>query len=269
MTVTVRVAAYQAPLLPAGSTAIAIRLIRERVAWCESEEVDILCCPEAVLGGLADYAARPTAVAIDAEGGALDAVLAPLASDRVTTIVGFTESDRRGRLFNSAAILHKGSVVGVYRKLYPAINRSVYQAGDKVPVFTVGDLTFGILICLDSTYDEPARIMAARGAAALFVPTNNVMPPGRGGPELVVEARCGDIARAIESGVSVVRADVAGRAGDLVSHGSSGIVDRNGTVLGSARPLEADMVVADITTVPRARANTRRLLTTRRAAESS
>jgi predicted amidohydrolase len=126
----------------------------------------------------------------------------------------------------------------------------------------VGDLTFGILICLDSTYGEPARIMAARGAAALFVPTNNGMPPARGGPELVVEARCGDIARAIESGVSVVRADVAGRTGDLVSYGSSGIVDRNGTVLGSARPLEADMVVADISTVPRARANTRRLLTT-------
>ncbi len=134
-----RVAAYQAPLLPPSSTEIALRLIRERVDWCESEGVEILCCPEGVLGGLADYATRPDAFAIDVEGGQLDAVLAPLASDRVTTIVGFTESAGRDTLYNSAAILHRGSVVGVYRKLYPAINKSVYTAGDKIPVFTVGD----------------------------------------------------------------------------------------------------------------------------------
>ena len=246
-----RVAAYQAPLLPAGSTELALGLIRERVEWCESDGVEILCCPEGVLGGLADYATQPATFAIDAEGGQLDTVLTSLASDRVTTIVGFTESAPQGRLYNSAAILHRGSVVGVYRKLYPAINKSVYAAGDKMPVFTVGDLTFGIVICLDSTYYEPARIMAAAGAAALFVPTNNGMPPTKGGPELVAEARNVDIARAIENSVSVVRADVAGRTGDLVSNGSSGIVDRNGTVLGSARRLEADLVVADIKTAPR------------------
>ena len=246
-----RVAAYQAPLLPAGSTELALSLIRERVEWCESEGVEILCCPEGVLGGLADYAPRPMALAIDVEGGQLHTALAPLASNRVTTIVGFTERASRGRLFNAAAVFHRGSVIGVYRKLYPAINKSVYAAGDKMPVFTVGDLTFGIVICLDSTYYEPARIMAAQGAAALFVPTNNGMPPTRGGPELPAEARNKDIARAVENGVSVVRADVVGRTSDLVSYGSSGIVGRSGTVLGAAQRLEAGLVVADIKTAPR------------------
>jgi predicted amidohydrolase len=246
-----RVAAYQAPLLPSGSTEVALRLIRERVEWCESEGVDILCCPEGVLGGLADYALLPSAFAIDVESGHLDTVLAPLASDRVTTIVGFTESAPQGRLYNAAAIFQGGSVVGVYRKLHPAINRSVYAPGDRMPVFTVGDLTFGILICRDSTYHEPARIMAEQGAVALFVPTNNGMPPARDGADLVAAARTGDIARAIENRVSVVRADVAGRTGELVSDGSSGIVDRHGAVLASARRLEADMVVANIETRPR------------------
>jgi len=241
-----RVAAYQAPLLPSGATEMALRLIRERVEWCESEGVEILCCPEGMLGGLADYATRPAGFAIDVEGGQLDTVLAPLGSDRVTTIVGFTERAPLGRLYNSAAILHRGSVVGVYRKLHPAIHTSVYAAGDTMPVFTIGDLTLGIVICLDSTYEEPSRIMAAQGAAALLVPTNNGMPSAKGGPELVDDARNGDIARAVESSVSVVRADVAGRNGDFVSYGSSGIVGRNGRVLGSARQLEADLVVADI-----------------------
>ena len=65
------------------------------------------------------------AFAIDVEGGELHTALAPLASNRVTTIVGFTERASRGRLFNAAAVFHKGSVIGVYRKLYPAINKSV------------------------------------------------------------------------------------------------------------------------------------------------
>ena len=133
--------------------------------------------------GLADYAARPATFAIDVEGGQLSTVLAPLASETVTTILGFTEIDPLGRLYNSAAVFHQGSVLGIYRKLYPAINRSVYEAGDRMPVFTVGELTFGIVICLDSNYFEPARMMASQGAAALFVPTNNGLPPAKASPK--------------------------------------------------------------------------------------
>jgi hypothetical protein len=32
-------------------------------------------------------------------------------------------------------------------------------------------------LCNDSNYPEPARIMASKGATALFVPTNNGLPP--------------------------------------------------------------------------------------------
>ena len=246
-----KVAAYQAPLLPCSSVEAALSLIRERVDWCESEGVEILCCPEGVLGGLADYATRPTDIAIEVESGQLDAVLAPLTSERVTTILGFTEIDRRSRLYNSAAVFHKGSVAGLYRKLYPAINRSVYTAGDKLPVFTIGELTFGIIICLDSNYFEPARIMASQGATALFVPTNNGLPPARAHAELVAEARKVDIARAIENSASVIRADVAGRTEELVSYGSSEIVDPDGTVLQSAEQFSAGVIVANIDTAAR------------------
>src|SRR5205085_5489264 len=144
-------------------------------------------------------------------------------------------------------------VIGLYRKLYPAINRSVYEAGDQMPVFTVGELTFGIIICLDSNYIEPAAIMAAQGAAALFVPTNNGLPPTKAGPEIIAHAQNVDIARAIENRVSVVRADVAGRTLDLVSYGSSGIVDPDGMALASAQQLKTGLVVAEIETAPRER----------------
>jgi len=100
-----KVAAYQAPLL-ADEATDALGLIREQIGRCESAGVEILCCPEAVLGGLADYAKQPAAAALDR--AELNGVLAPLTSDTVTTILGFTETDRGGVLYNSAAVFHRG-----------------------------------------------------------------------------------------------------------------------------------------------------------------
>jgi predicted amidohydrolase len=214
------------------------------VEWCESRGVVILCCPEAILGGLADNAADPGTFAIDTRGDQLARVLAPLASDTVTTIVGFTEVTGTGRLYNTAAIFHKGSVIGLYRKLYPAINRSVYGAGDRMPVFRVGKLTLGVVICNDSNYPEPARVMASQGATALFILTNNGLPPEKA--DVAAHARNVDIALAIENKISVIRADVAGRTHGMVSYGSSGIVDPHGNVVQSAQRLTEELIVADL-----------------------
>lgn len=242
-----KVAAYQAPLLAGGSME-AISLIRERVKWCEDAGVEVLCCPEGILGGLADYSAEPMQFAFDVRTGQLQNALSPLSSKHVTTIVGFTEMDGYHSLFNSAAVFHKGSVVGLYRKHHTAINRSVYQRGESTPIFTVGSLTFGIIICRDSVFTEPARTLATKGATVLFVPTNCGLPPGKSGPEIVTDARRCDTAHATENGVHIVRADVAGTTSQLMSYGSSSIIDPRGTVLAEGRQMVPDLIVADIET---------------------
>lgn len=235
-----KVAAYQTSLLNTESKD-ALNRITEQVRRCESEGIAILCCPEAILGGLADYSSEPARLATPA-----DTILSALASDSVTTIVGFTEQSGDGLLYNSAAIVQPGALLSIYRKLYPAINRSVYAPGSSMPVFQFADLTFGVLICNDSNYYEPARLMCAKGAAALFIPTNNSLSAGRARPDMVAEARNVDIARAVENSVWVIRADVAGRSDDLVSYGSSGIVDPNGMVVSSAAPMSEDLLIAEI-----------------------
>ena len=72
----------------------------------------------------------------------------------------------------------------------------------------------------------------------------------KGGAEIVGHARDTDIALARANNVPVIRADVAGRADGLVSRGSSGIVDRDGTVLRTATPLDVELTVAEIETKP-------------------
>ena len=214
------------------------------------EGVEILCCPEAVLGGLADYAAHPVDFAIEGESGELRDRLRPLASDTVTAILGFTEICG-GQLYNSAAVFHKGDFLGLYRKLHPAIRKSVYHAGHEMPVFRVSGLTFGIIICNDSNYPEPARIMASQGATVLFVPTNTGLPPER--PDVVADARNADVALAVRNNVTVIRADVAGSNANLVSYGASAIVGPDGTILQSALRLREDLLVANLDTPSRQR----------------
>jgi predicted amidohydrolase len=243
-----KLAAWQAPLLPRGSMA-AIGLARERIAWCETQGIRILLCPEALLGGLADDADHPARSAISVESGQLETMLAPLASDSVTTIIGFTEITAAGKLHNSAAILHRGTVLGIYRKRHPAIRRSVYSPGEEAPVSTIDGLTFGILICNDTNHPELASALVARGAQALFVPSNNALSPEKA--DMVEATHAVDIACARANRVPVIRADVAGRGADRVAFGTSIIVDASGDVLALASPLVEDMLVATIDTKDR------------------
>src|SRR5262249_14444422 len=128
-----------------------------------------------------------------------------------------------------------------------AIRRSVYRPGDGAPIFKVGGLTFGIVICNDSNFPEPARTLVSREARALFVPSNNALPPERA--DVVADARRADAALAREFGLTVIRADVAGRAAGRVSHGSTGVTAPDGTVLGSTRPFAEGLIVADLDVV--------------------
>jgi 5-aminopentanamidase len=238
----VRIAAYQAPLLPGGSMA-ALEVIRERVRWCEAKGVDILLCPEGVLGGLADDVAQPSEIAIDVGNGDLARVLQPLSSATVTTIVGFSEASG-GALYNSAAIYSRGAVTGVYRKRHPARRASVYAAGTESPVFEAGGLRFGVMICNDTNHADLAADMVARGARLLLVPSNNALRTEIA--DVVELTRAVDMETARRCGVPVIRADVAGRTVGRVAFGTSVIVGADGEVIRSGTPFAEELLVADL-----------------------
>jgi predicted amidohydrolase len=86
--------------------------------------------------------------------------------------------------------------------------------------------------------------MVARGARAIFLPSNNGLLPKSA--DVVALSRAVDIARARDNHVMIVRADVAGRTANRVSFGSSAIVDASGTVLAAGRALSEDILIAQI-----------------------
>lgn len=240
-----KVAAYQAPLLPAGSMAAALALIQTALVECEQASVQILCCPEAILGGLADDHDAPSEIALGVETGELARVLSPLSTSKVTLIIGFTEHGPNETWFNSAAVVEGGEVLGIYRKCHPAIRTSVYSAGTELPIFTGHEVPFGIVICNDANYPELSREYRERGAAALFMPLNNRLRP-QVADACRARTRQNLIDRASRNGVPVISADVAGRDEGRISYGATAIVAANGSVVAEAAPFVEGLIMAEI-----------------------
>ncbi|MDO9123739.1 MAG: nitrilase-related carbon-nitrogen hydrolase, partial [Deltaproteobacteria bacterium] len=95
------------------------------------------------------------------------------ATSSITAIVGFVH--KKGNIFNSAALLHHGKLMGVYSKTYLP-NYGVFdedryfQAGKENFIFTLKSTPIGMSICEDLWYPgDPIRTQALYGGAELIV----------------------------------------------------------------------------------------------------
>jgi len=89
-------------------------------------------------------------------------------------VLGFLEVDG-DRFYNTAALLGPaGELVGMYRKTHFAqgydVNPPGYTPGKDYPVFDIGSMNVGMMICFDRTLPEPARLLALGGADLIVCP---------------------------------------------------------------------------------------------------
>jgi predicted amidohydrolase len=215
----------------------------------DRERVEIVCFPECFLTGYPDIEerARKSAFAIDAPS--MLKVLDKTGRFNATAIVGFNEL-RRNDLYNTAAVIHKGHILGTYSKC------SAYQAfhkqGREFPVFERSGVKFGVIICSDGAYIEPARILTLKGAKVIFAPHYNYISK-----EYLLnhfqEVRADHVARAAENRVYFLRGnnvspgkDPAITRYDGVGYGDSYIVDPFGEIVVRSRRHREDFIFADI-----------------------
>ena len=115
----------------------ASRLIREQLGVCLSKDVEVLCCPETIVGGLRTSRMRSRrrmwhCVSTPASLHVLSRP-PPLDGD-VGRRIHRARRSRRG--INSVAVIAGGGVVGVYRKTYPAYHTMV-RTGRELPILSV------------------------------------------------------------------------------------------------------------------------------------
>lgn len=215
----------------------------------DQERVQIVCFPECFLTGYPDTEelARRDAFAVDSPS--MMKVLDRTSRFQATCIVGFNEL--RGRdLYNTAAVVHKGHLLGTYSKC--AAYQRFHKQGREFPVFERNGTKFGVVICADGGYIEPTRILALKGAKIIFSPHFNYISK-EGLIAHFQKVRADHVARAIENQVYFVRGNnvSAGRdpgitRHDGVGYGDSYIVDPYGEFLVRSRRHQQDFIFADV-----------------------
>lgn len=219
---------------------------KEGMRHADRDRVEIVCFPECFLTGCADSAERTHNIGIAAGSPQMMEVLHSTAGFDATAVVGFGEL-RGGDFYNSAAVIYKGHLLGVYSKC--TAYESWEKQGRDFPVFQRGDVKFGVVICSDGGYIEPTRILAAKGAKIIIAPHNNYI-----NKEYLLEhyrtVRSDHTARAVENSVYFLRGNnyvpKDPKKSDGVGYGDSYIVDPFGEIVVRARQFEEHFIFADI-----------------------
>ncbi len=219
------------------------------VERAEKERVEIVCFPECFLTGYFDKEEPTRKHAFAVDSPQLLKVLDRTSRFDPTVIVGFNEK-RGGDLYNTALIAHKGHSLGTYSKCFAYM--PFHKQGRDFPVFERSGVKFGVVICADGGYIEPARILALTGARILFAPHFNYI-----GKEGLIkhfqEVRADHVARAVENRVYFLRGNnvVLGKEEGIttcegVGYGDSYIVDPFGEIVVRSRRHQEDFIFADV-----------------------
>ena len=229
--------------------------IARAMMWAEEQSADVLLFPELAITGYPpeDLLIRPAFVQAN-----LDVLrrLAALAGD-VVSVVGF--ADRVGPVAdpledaavrcvaNAAALLYRGEVRGVYRKVllpnYGVFDEDRYFVPGREParIWDVGGVPVGVSICEDIwILDGPPTHQAAAGARVLL--NINASPYHT----VKAEERAALLAaQACRSGVPVVYVNLVGGQDELVFEGDSMVFDASGELLYRAAEFQEERFVVD------------------------
>ena len=216
----------------------------------DRERVDIVSFPECFLTGYPDNGevARRDAFTIDSPQ--IMQLLGATSHFEAAFIVGFNEL-RGADLYNTAVVVHKGHLLGQYSKC--SAYQKFHKQGREFPVFTHKGLIFGVVICSDGGYIEPARLLALQGAQVILSPHFNYI----GAAGLIshfMHVRADHIARAVENSVYFVRGNNVSVGGkeecitgyEGIGYGDSYIVDPHGEIVVRSQRHVEDFIFADI-----------------------
>ena len=220
--------------------------IVERYDEAEAAGCDIVAFPELSITGYPpeDLVLKPGFVADNKE------ILASIAARtrHCVAVVGFVDSDRD--LYNAAAVLADGEIMGTYRKRllpnYAVFDEARYftpgHESDQLELYIVGGVKVGISICEDIWSPTGPLATQAAGGAELNINING-SPYHRNkvaGRERMLATRAADASCAL------VYVNQVGGQDELVFDGASMAFDADGNLLARAAQFREELLYVDI-----------------------
>ncbi len=222
------------------------RCIIHAIEAAAAAHADLICLPELALTGYPpeDLLLKPQFI-YDTRRTLDEIVATTTRFPHLTAIFGFVE--REEDLYNAAAIIHNGRLVGTYHKQflpnYGVFDENRYfQAGQEAPIFVIAGVRVGISICEDIWYPTgPATLQGYAGAEVI---ANISASPYDSGKwewrERMLSTRASD------TGTIVAYVNLVGGQDELVFDGASCIFDERGRLIARAPSFAEDLLVADV-----------------------
>ncbi|MDH7576974.1 MAG: NAD+ synthase [Bacillota bacterium] len=210
---------------------------------------DLVCFPELALTGYPpeDLLLKPDFLAANREH--LEDLAASTKSFDPVVVVGFVDLEE-GEVFNAAAVIHRGSLKGIYHKIflpnYGVFDEKRYfQSGSGGLVFTFASANIGVTICEDIWHPVGPAVLEARQARAQVLLNLSASPYHRGKQQQREKMLS---VRASDQIAYLAYVNLVGAQDELVFDGNSMIFDEQGSLIARAAAFREDLLVADLQT---------------------
>lgn len=218
----------------------------EQLSRANSRGIDILCMPESFLHGYFESKEDALTHSIDLDSKAYSLILEQLKPFNQTTLLLGLNERQDNQIYNTVVVIENGQHIGKYRKAYTYAPYDYFTLGKEFPIFEKKGIKYGIVICIDCSYQEPAHILALKGAQILFCPMYNKV---KNDAKLLnyLNRKGHFVARAFENECWFASSDIIlENDGQYVWPGLATIIDKNGEVVCSSQPFTEMVLQYDI-----------------------
>jgi predicted amidohydrolase len=166
-----------------------------------------------------------------------DFLLGEAKARNIVIVSGINERDG-DKLFNTAILVGSEGVIGKYRKAHLFMNeKDIFQKGNLgFPIFDLGDIKIGMMICFDYLFPEPWRMMAEKGADIVCHPSNL----------LTMNAHHCLPGLSLMNRMYIATANRYGTEGDITFSGLSVITEPSGVITCMASAGNSEIISAEI-----------------------
>ncbi len=218
--------------------------IREAILRAKAWRADLVVLPELAVTGYPpeDLLLKPAF--IDDNLAAIARVAR--STEGIVALVGYVDRDRRGRLFNAAAVLADGRVVAVYHKQclpnYGVFDEQRYfTPGRDSLLFRMGSVRVGVTICEDLWQGEPVKRLAALKCHVLANLSASPYHAGKAHQRRQLFAE-----RARSGRMAIGYCNLVGGQDELVFDGAGLVLNADGRVVANGWQFREDLVLADL-----------------------
>ena len=221
-----------------------IKLMLSYAQKAEARAAQLVCFPECYLQGYV-VSERSADLAIDLSSIGFQTILSQFKPLKPIIVFGLIEREGKN-IFNTAAVIKKGQLLGRYRKhKLVGTENDFFKAGNDFPIFELEDIKFGINICYDLNFSDCARAVSEQGAQLLVCPSNNMMR-FETAEKWKGKHNLSRAERAKETKLHLVSADVTGKHKNKVSYGPTAVINPQGKVITQVPLMTEGLITQDI-----------------------